>query len=71
MSKLLFLLSFTIFLFANENKLLLNDTELNWIKNNPIVKVGAKEKWAPFSMKIDGKHEGVSSDYLKIISKIQ
>ena len=68
MRKLLFFLSFTIFLFANENKLLLNDSELNWIKKNPIVKVGAKEKWAPFSMQINGNHEGLSSDYLKIIS---
>jgi len=69
MSKILFFLSFTIFLFANENKLLLNEQELLWIQNNPVVKVGAKEKWAPFSMYVKGKHEGLSSDYLKIISR--
>ncbi|NQY24525.1 MAG: transporter substrate-binding domain-containing protein [Campylobacteraceae bacterium] len=69
MRKILFFLSFTIFLFANENKLFLNDEELNWIKNNPVVKVGAKEKWAPFSMYVRGRHEGLSSDYLKIISR--
>jgi len=69
MSKILFFLSFTIFLFANENKLLLNEQELLWIQNNPVVKVGAKEKWAPFSMYGKGKHEGLSSDYLKIISR--
>jgi len=68
MIKLFILLIFTTFLFANEAKLFLNEEERLWIENNPRVNVGVEEKWAPLSMKVDDKHEGLSSDYLKIIS---
>lgn len=43
--------------------------EKQWIQNNPVIKVGVDENWPPFDY-VDnyGNHNGVSSDYLSIIS---
>ena len=41
-----------------------------WIKNNPIVKFGADYRWPPFDfIDANGNHTGLSSEYLKLISK--
>lgn len=66
----LFLLSLS-FLFSKEsNSLVLSKEEINWIKENPIVKVGVDEDWPPFDyINSDFNHSGISSEYLKIISE--
>jgi len=46
------------------------EEEQEWIKNNPIVNFGADYKWPPFDFAdSNGEHTGLSSDYLKLISK--
>ncbi len=44
--------------------------EKEWIRNNPVVKLGADYGWPPFDF-IDeqGNHSGLASEYLKLISK--
>jgi two-component system, NarL family, sensor histidine kinase EvgS len=67
---IIFFLS-TLFSSINlENQNILTNEELQWIKDNPIVKVGVDKDWAPFDF-IDSekKHNGISSEYLKIITK--
>lgn len=53
-----------------ENKSMFTPEELEWIKNNPVVKIGADSNWPPFEY-IDetGKYRGIASDYLEILSK--
>ncbi len=44
--------------------------ELLWIKNNPIVKIGADANWPPFEYIDDtGKYQGIASDYLSLLSQ--
>ena len=53
-----------------ENQNNFTNEELQWIKDNPIVKVGVDKDWPPFDY-IDSEknHNGISSEYLKIISQ--
>lgn len=62
-----FFILLTYFLNANE---IFTKEELLWMKNNPVIKVGADEKWPPFEY-IDkkGNYKGVGLDYLKIITQ--
>ena len=47
-----------------------NEEEKEWIKNNPIVNLGADYKWSPFDFADkNNKHTGLSSEYIKIISE--
>ena len=68
-----FLLLFVSLLFSNiekNNNLQLTNEELEWIKNNPKIKVGIDANWPPFDyIDITGQHQGVSSEYLNLISK--
>ena len=44
--------------------------EVEWIKENPVVKLGADNNWKPFDFADgSGNHTGLSSEYLKLISK--
>ena len=44
--------------------------EKKWIKSNPVVKLGADYKWPPFDFAdASGKHTGLASEYIKLISK--
>ena len=44
--------------------------EIQWIKGNPTVKLGADYKWPPFDFAdSSGHHTGLSSEYIKLISK--
>ncbi len=44
--------------------------EKRWIKNNPVVKLGADYRWPPFDfIDANGEHTGLSSEYIKLISK--
>ncbi|AXX93010.1 hypothetical protein CPU12_07315 [Malaciobacter molluscorum LMG 25693] len=69
--------SFSLFLFfvyfsiSLNASLLLTNKEKEWISKNPIVKVGVDNNWAPFEFKNKQNiQSGISSDYLKEISKI-
>ena len=55
-------------LFAN---ILTNLTteEKEFIKNNPIINVGAETDWPPFDYVENGKYTGIAKDYLEIIEK--
>ena len=55
-------------LFAN---ILTNLTteEKEFIKNNPIINVGAETDWLPFDYVENGKYTGIAKDYLEIIEK--
>ncbi len=44
--------------------------ELIWIKNNPVVKIGADSYWPPFDyLNSSGIHDGISSEYINLLSK--
>ena len=51
MKYFIFLIIFVGYLFSSvveSNKSIFTNEELEWIKNNPIVKVGVDEDWPPF-----------------------
>jgi two-component system, NarL family, sensor histidine kinase EvgS len=53
-----------------DNKSVFTAEELQWIKDNPVVKIGADSNWPPFEyLNESGKYEGIASDYLEILSK--
>ena len=59
---------FITLLSAQENYL--TDKEKLWIKQNPVVNLGADYKWPPFDYRNSNmQHSGISSDFLKLISK--
>ena len=45
------------------------EEEKAWIENNPIVKVGVEADWAPIDFAKEGKHKGISNEYLKLIAQ--
>ena len=75
MLKILFFLFFSalisgLFAFNNNIKQHINFTqeEENWIKNNPIIRLGSDNAWPPYDFEdSNGKHQGISADILKII----
>ena len=72
MKYFIFLIIFVSYLFSSvieSNKSIFTNEELEWIKNNPIVKVGVDEDWPPFDyINNEKKHSGIASEYLNIIS---
>lgn len=47
----------------------LTDNEKKWIRTNPVVLYGAEKDWRPYDFVNDeGQHDGVSRDYLDVIS---
>ena len=59
-----------IFQKENKSKVVLSAEELNWINKNPIIKVGVDANWPPFDyIDITGKYQGISSEYLNLVSK--
>lgn len=66
MIRLLLLFFFVISLNATN---LLTKEEQEWIKQNPVIKVGVDNNWPPFDF-IDANkhHSGISSEYLKTIA---
>ena len=73
MKYFIFLIVLIGYLFASvneNNKSIFTKEEIEWIKNNPVVKVGIDEDWPPFEyLDTDKKHNGISSEYLNIISE--
>ncbi len=68
---ILFLL-FTFFL-PNLNafdNIVFSDEEKDFIKQNPIINVGAEKDWPPFDYVEDGQYKGLAKDYLDLIEKI-
>ena len=73
MKHLIILILFVTSLFSNINKdtnSLFTQEELDWIRKNPIVKIGVDANWPPFEyVNEKGEYKGIASDYLEIISK--
>ncbi|WP_373035257.1 transporter substrate-binding domain-containing protein [Sulfurimonas sp.] len=72
MKSLLLHLSFFVLITTSllSSELKFTQDELRWIKNNPVVKLGADYKWPPFDfVDSNGNHTGLSSEYIKLISK--
>lgn len=73
MKHLIILVLFITALFSNINKdtnSLFTQEELEWIKKNPVVKIGVDANWPPFEyVNEKGEYKGIASDYLEIISK--
>jgi ABC-type amino acid transport substrate-binding protein/signal transduction histidine kinase len=66
----LFVLVFTTILFSHQNNTLnLSFEEQEFIKNNPIIKVGAEKEYPPFYFNEDGKQTGLIKDYLDLIEE--
>ena len=63
------LLFFSLELFAGQT-VALTKQEQEWIKNNPVVTLGADYSWPPYDFVDEsGQHRGISSDFLKLISQ--
>ncbi|MBL0708177.1 MAG: transporter substrate-binding domain-containing protein [Sulfurimonas sp.] len=57
-------------LILNASSIEFNNDEKNFIKNHPVIKVGIDLKFHTIdAIDWDGNHIGISSDYLKIITK--
>ncbi len=73
MKHLIFMIFFISSLFAsiNENtKSIFTAEELQWIKDNPIVKIGVDADWPPFEyVDINGNYQGIASEYLELLSE--
>ena len=68
----LILLLFPLVLFSAEDKqasLNLTQEEINWLKNNPAIKVGGELDWAPFDFVKDGSYQGASRDIIDLIAQ--
>jgi ABC-type amino acid transport substrate-binding protein len=70
---LIILILFVTTLFSNIDKntnTLFSQEELEWIKKNPVVKIGVDANWPPFEyVNSKGEYQGIASDYLSLISK--
>ena len=73
MKHLIFIMLFISSLFASvneDNKSIFTTEELEWIKNNPVIKIGADLDWPPFEyVDANGNYQGIASDYLQKLSK--
>lgn len=47
----------------------LTDEERTWIAQHPTVRVGFDDSYAPFEFTEDGRHQGLSAEYLAILSE--
>ncbi|MCF6204365.1 MAG: EAL domain-containing protein [Methylococcaceae bacterium] len=60
----------TEFLFIKTNKLNLNEQELAWLQQNPIIKLGVAQSFRPYQwITEEGKFDGISADYLKLLEQ--
>ncbi|MDT8310094.1 MAG: transporter substrate-binding domain-containing protein [Methylophaga sp.] len=50
--------------------LILSPAEQDWIKNNKTLKVGVDPSWPPLDFIEKGQHQGISADYLQLISDL-
>ena len=55
----------------SNQKIQFTNKEIEWIKNNPVIKIGSGNNWPPFNyVDSDGEFKGITKDYLNLISKI-
>ena len=65
-----FIIFFIFITSAISQDLNFTNDEINWIKKNPVIELGADYKWPPFDFADNhGNHTGLSSEYLKLLSK--
>lgn len=73
MKYLIFIIFFISSLFASvneNNKSIFTPEELQWIKSNPVIKVGADANWPPFEYVDEkGNYQGIASEYLELLSE--
>lgn len=73
MKHLIFIILFISSVFASVteyDKSMFTTEELQWIKNNPVVKIGVDANWPPFEYVDDkGNYQGIASDYVDLLSK--
>ncbi len=61
---------FFLFFFSYSVAITFTKEEQRWIKEHPMIKVGVDSGWEPFDfINVNGEHDGMSADYLQIISK--
>ncbi len=47
-----------------------SDQEKQWISQNPVIKIGADNNWAPFEFVDEsGRHVGMAADYISLIEE--
>lgn len=61
------LLLLSLSVFGADAQIDFTAEEQEWIKNNPRVLYGFDPNYAPIEMNLDGKHSGMSADYVKLI----
>ncbi len=58
------------FLFIKTNKLNLNEQELSWLQQHPIIKLGVAQNFRPYQwVTEEGEFDGISADYIKLLEQ--
>ncbi len=47
----------------------LTKDEQNWLRNNPVIKLGTNKEWNPIEFFNDGTYSGIASGYLELIER--
>ena len=55
--------------FEEEPNLVLSESEKEYIQQNPVIRVSNELDWPPFDYAIEGKPQGFSIDYLKLLEQ--
>ena len=66
--RLLFILS-TLLIHTHAKELVLNHDELNFIKQNPTIRVQNERQWAPIDFIENGREKGFAVDYIKLLAE--
>lgn len=60
----------TDFLYIKTNKLNLNDNELAWLQQNPVIKLGVANNLTPYQwINKKGKFDGIAADYISLLEQ--
>jgi len=54
--------------FAQASNLELNDRELAWLEQHPVIRVHNEMEWPPHNFNVDGQPTGFSIDYMNLIA---
>jgi ABC-type amino acid transport substrate-binding protein len=49
-------------------KITLTEEEKVWLKKHPVLRIANEDDWPPFDFSIEGKAQGISMDYIKLIA---
>jgi PAS domain S-box-containing protein len=69
MNKLLFCFIFLVQTLLYSNDLLLTKIEKNYLKNKKTLNLCIDPMWMPYEMIKDGKHIGMTAEYIKVLEK--